>query len=91
MIIHNHVCNYCGDQMELPFECEEDSFFKSNPPKESKMYGIALDVVVSPIKSFDGYSKRPAKKVSLTFCGKECLVEYVRKSVSEEGKLEKLK
>lgn len=91
MIIHNHVCNYCGDQIELPFECEEDSFFKSTPAKECKVYGLSLDMAVNPIKSFEGYRKRATAKANLTFCGKDCLIEYVKKAVTEQGKLESLK
>lgn len=88
MIVHNQVCNYCGDQIELPLECEEDSYFKSKDPVKSKLYGISVDIAINPIKSFEGYRRRSSSKHNLTFCSKECLIEYVSKSVTDEGTLE---
>lgn len=87
MVIHNQVCNYCGDQIELPLECEEDSFFNKDKLIKSKIYALSLDMTCSPIKSYEGYRKRSMKTVPLTFCGKVCVLEFIKKSLSEEGTL----
>jgi hypothetical protein len=88
MVIHNQVCNYCGDQIELPIECEEDSFFNKDKIMKSKIYGLSLDVCCSPIKSFEGYRRRNVKASHLSFCGKGCVLEFFKKALSEEGILE---
>jgi hypothetical protein len=88
MIVHNQVCNYCGDQLELPLECEEDSFFNKDKLIKSRVYGISLDVMSSPVKSFEGYRRRNTKTLPLTFCGKVCVLEFIKKTLSEEGNFE---
>jgi hypothetical protein len=87
MIVHNQICNYCGDQIELPEECEEDAFFKKETVS-SRMYAVSVDMCISPIKSYEGYRKRQTKNMHFTFCGKTCVLEYIKKALSEEGKLE---
>lgn len=88
MVIHNQVCNYCGDQIELPLECEEDSFFNKDKLIKSRIYGVSLDIGCSPIKSFEGYRRRGTKTMPLSFCGKVCVLEFFKKALSEEGTLE---
>lgn len=89
MIVHTQVCNYCGDQAELPNKCEEDDMFATkkvvNP---CKVYGLSLDLAVHPIKSFDGYSRRGNGKFQFTFCTKNCLMEFMKKHLTEQGQLE---
>lgn len=88
MVIHNQVCNYCGDQIELPPECEEDAFINRDKMIKSKIYGLSLDVCSFPIKSFEGYRRRSTKTMPLSFCGKVCVLEFFKKALSEEGILE---
>lgn len=91
MIVFSIVCNFCGEQIEIPDTCPEDDFSwrkdKTGSPK-SPTFGLSFDVRLDSIKSYEWYRNRK-KNVddvnNLTFCSKDCIVEYIKKNVTDEG------
>jgi len=92
-MVYSFVCDYCSNQVQIPHACEEDSFFyKKNSttqePLESESHGFSMDVLFLPLKSHENYRKRETTKtINYTFCGKECFLEFIKKNLTEKGKL----
>lgn len=95
MIVFSLVCDFCATQIEVPSECDEDQFSwkrdKGTSP-DCKSFGISLQMIASPIKSYEWHRNNKAKnehKIDLTFCSRDCVLEYIKKNVSEDGKITK--
>lgn len=95
MIVFSIVCNFCGEQVVIPESCAEDDYAwrkdKTGSPK-SPSFGLSFDVRLDSIKSYEWYrnrKKNDADVNNLTFCSKDCIVEYIKKNVNDEGFIKK--
>ena len=88
MILHSQICDYCGETIELPQQCAEDSYFKKDQIPVSKMFAISVDLAVNPVRSYESFMRRSSKTNCFTFCGTVCVSEFVKRSITEDGVLE---
>ncbi len=81
-----NVCDQCSEQEILPESCDEDGFKKVTTPSPTK--GIKVVFNCFPVKSFQSANRSSVSSAlvnNFSFCSKNCLLEYIKKNLDEEG------
>lgn len=73
MIVHYNVCDHCGNQTQIEDEVVTSGF-------EFCFYSLELK------DSLKGNKFSPKFK-SATFCGRDCLIEFLKKYLEPNGRL----
>lgn len=82
------VCDYCGDQEQIPESCAEDTYRAKEKGIKSKSFGVKVILNCFPVKSYTGSNRTMVKQTlenEFAFCSKDCFVEYIKKNIDEEG------
>jgi hypothetical protein len=75
MIVHYNVCDQCGNQSQLDTaESESSGGFE---------FCFMIQDIVASLEHDKFRSKQSMK--SVTFCDKECLLEYLKLHLTENG------
>lgn len=76
MILYKNVCDFCSNEEEIT---EKDG---------------QLDIEFSILTLYDSALKNKRHRIKHlqgTFCSKECLIEYFKENLTEEGKVRGIK